>query len=112
MLEVRLGQGVGQGVRVVDHEHARGGDELTEGDAGGGRPGAVGGVVGRVVAQHDDVEVVHPRLHRVLLALHGLEVALEGAVVLVRAVGEHGQGAVRLVGEVPRPEQVHLMAGV
>ena len=101
VLEVGLRQRVGEAGRVVDHEHAAGGDQLAEGDAGVVAPRVGLRVVGGVVAQHHHVELVQPDELLDVGLLDVRQVPLEGAVGLgVAGAGLGAQRPVGLVGEV------------
>ena len=57
-LEVHLVDGLGQAVGIVQHDHAPQHGGPAEHDAGDLGPATPAGVLGRVVAEHQDVEVV------------------------------------------------------
>lgn len=110
MLEVGLRQGRREVVRVVHDQDAGLGEQLAEGDRGGGRPRTLGGVLGRVVAQHDHVELVDAHLLLDVGLLHVLQVPLERAVLLVgRRPRACAHRPVRLVGEVAQAHQRHFV---
>lgn len=112
VLEVGLVDGVGEAERVVDHEHAAADGELGEEDARGHGPGPVAGIGSRVVAHHEDVEVVDgDPLPGGLRALDVGQVRVQRPVVLAgrpRSRGaDHPVGA---VGEIADPHEPRLVA--
>ena len=114
LLEVRFVDRAGQVFRVVEDHHAAVGDELAEENAGRLGPGALDRIGRRIVAEHDDVELVEiDVLGFVVGRLQLGEEFFERLVAL--AADTAGQGVDRTVGgadEIADAERVALVAHV
>ena len=96
---------------VLAYVRAGGGDELAEGHPRHDRPRPVDDVVSRVVAHHDDVELVQTdEVVDAVGALECVEELLERLVVARCGAAAGRQRAVRLVGEVLESHQPHVVA--
>ena len=110
-LEIHLVGRQGQGRRVVEHDHAAPQGGPAEQDAGHLGPGAPADVLGRIVAEHQHVEVVdRDPLGSGLRAADFVEIVVERLVFrLGRRAGAGAHVVVRIERQVARADQPRLV---